>query len=381
MLPHLAEGFEPVSPVSKVAIIGTGLIGGSLSIALRNAAVAKHVACYDTSPEVRDAVRVMRIADSVSDSAGEAVSDAEIVFIAVPNGSIVDCFQEIRGKLSPGCVVSDLGSVKEEVVRTVERLSPEGVRYVGAHPMAGSEQSGVRSARPGLFRDALIILTPTPHTDPDAIRCLTDLFRRIEARVTRIDPVVHDRAMAAISHLPHMLSVLLMKLADDQSEEMPLLYEVAAGGFRDMTRVAASNVDVWTDIASANRSFIIERLNAFSGSLNLLVDVLEREDLSSLSTILEEARDARTQLSIKSGLIDEEVFEVSLQIPNEPGVISRITAIVASEGVNIENMEITHPTEGETGIMAIKIIEEGKAALACERLCSAGYRASYWRAR
>ena len=289
-------------------------------------------------------------------------------------------FLDVRDVLSPAAVVSDLGSSKLTVTAGIESALPPGVSYVGGHPMTGSEQSGVQWARPDLYRQAYYILTPTERTDADAFRRLHGLLTDIGARVISIDPESHDRAMATVSHVPHLLSLLLMEMASSQREEMKNLFTVAAGGFRDMTRVAASSPDVWIDICMENSDFIIERMRDYDSRLGELMGALERGDRGDLRRLFESARRARVELSVKSGRELEEMFDVSLPVPDEPGVISRISTAVGALGVNIEDIAIVHPLEGETGIMTLRILGRERARETAQRLEELGYRASFWKA-
>ncbi|HEY5532256.1 MAG TPA: prephenate dehydrogenase [Candidatus Anoxymicrobiaceae bacterium] len=364
----------------KVAVIGTGLMGGSLAMALKASPAVGTVACYDSLSEVRDVARKLGIADEVCDRPQEAVAGAGLVFLATPTGSIAEAFSTITGSLEVGTVVSDLGSAKQEITADIESRLPAGVNYIGGHPMSGSEQSGVESARPDLYRGAYFILTPTENTDAESFRMLHGVLTDLGARVISIDPETHDRAMATVSHVPHLLSLLLMDMASRQRDEIQGLFTVAAGGFRDMTRIAASNPDVWTDICSANRDFIVERLVDYRNRVDELVVLMESADTDALRELFENARRARGELSLKSGQELEQMYDVTLSVPDEPGVISKISTAVGAMGVNIEDIGIVHPLEGETGIMTLKILGKRQARGVSDMLSELGYRATFWRA-
>ena len=370
----MAEAFR------KVTIIGTGLMGGSLAMALKANPKVGFVAGYDSSTVVREKARELEIADVVADTATGAVDGADLIFIAIPTGSIVEAFEAVKGYLANGAIVSDLGSAKLTVTSAIEDALPADIYYVGGHPMTGSEQSGVEWARPDLYRGAYYILTPTQRTDAEAFRRLHGVLTDIGSRVISIDPESHDRAMATISHVPHLISLLLMEMANKQRERMKNLFTVAAGGFRDMTRIAASSPDVWLDICMENREFIVERLRDYGARVDELVGMLESQDRDRLKGLFEDAKRSRAELSVKSGQELEELFDVSLAVPDEPGVISNISTAVGAIGVNIEDIGIVHPLEGETGIMTLKILGKEQAREVAERLSSLGYRASLWKA-
>ncbi len=363
----------------RVSIIGTGLMGGSLAMAIRQSGAAAEVVAFDVSPRARSEAASMGVADRIADSPGAAVEGSRVVFLATPIGSMATVLGEAAPSLEEGVIVSDLGSAKLGVMDAIEAAIPPGARYVGGHPMAGSEQSGVRFASPELFKDRYYILTPRTTTDPDAYRELHALLTRIGARVISIDPESHDRAMATVSHVPHLLSLLLMEMAASEQERMKSIFTIAAGGFRDMTRIAASSPEVWLDIVSENRAFIVERLKDYSMRVNSLIEILQSDDTGELGALFERARAARAELSRKHGAEVEQLYTISMPVPDEPGVISRVTTAVGSLGTNIEDIGIVHPLVGETGIMTLRILGGRSAAEAAAMLESMGYPVSIGR--
>lgn len=374
---HTAEGVRRMAEqIRKVGVIGTGLMGGSLALALKETPGVEIVAAYDVSEETRRKARELEVADQIADSPMEVAAGSDLLFLATPMSAMAGVLDEVSAELAEGAIVSDLGSAKLQTIANLEDVVPPGAHYVGGHPMTGSEQSGVEFAREDLFRDCYYILTPTVETDPEAFKRLHGLLTEIGARVISMDPESHDRAMATVSHAPHLLSLLVMDTARRQQEEMKNLFTIAAGGFRDMTRIAASNPDVWVDISMDNREFVVERLLDYGFGITELVDVLERGDRSKLKELFERARRARVELSVKAGLKIGELFAVSLPVPDKPGVISEVSTAVGSLGINIEDLEIVHPLEGDTGILTLKILGEGPAGEVREMLESMGYRAS-----
>lgn len=361
---------------NRVSIIGTGLMGGSLALALRESGAVGEVVAFDSSDDVREEAQALGVADRIAPSAAEAVSGAQLVFLATPIGAMAGVLSTVAGSLAPDVIVTDIGSAKVGVMRQIEAVLPPGARYVGGHPMTGSEQSGVRFATADLFRDRYYVLTPAHETDPDAYQRVHALLAELGARVISIDPESHDMAMATISHVPHLLSLLLMEMAASEQERMRSTFAVAAGGFKDMTRIAASSPEIWLDIVRENSEFIIERLEDYSNRIAGLVSMLRSGNLSALAEMFEDARAAREELLKKRGAEISELFEVILPVPDEPGVISRITTAVGSLGTNIEDISIVHPLEGETGIMTLRVQGEASAAEAAGALEALGYAVS-----
>ncbi len=357
----------------KVAVIGTGMMGGSFALALKAERLAEHVSCYDISPQTRQKALELQVADEVCENPVEAAADCDLLVIATPVGSVVSVFREIRDSLKDGVVVTDIGSAKVKLVTEMEKLCTEKIHYIGGHPMTGSEQSGVESARPDLYKDSYYILTPTERTHTDSFRRLHALLTKMGARVLSMDPVSHDRAMATISHVPHLISLLLMDMAADERKSMENLFTIVAGGFRDMTRIAASKPELWIDICMANRDFIIKRLEDYSSRILDLVRILEEEDYESLREKFEKARKSRIEISIKAGREISDLYEVSIPVPDRPGVISGVTTAVGSAGVNIEDISIAHPLLGETGILTLKILGEENAKKAARQIEVLGF--------
>ncbi|MBN2168442.1 MAG: prephenate dehydrogenase/arogenate dehydrogenase family protein [Actinobacteria bacterium] len=373
----LGEELRKVSGnFKKAAVIGTGLMGGSLAMALKEHDQIETVVGYDISLETRKKAVDLRIADVISDTPQEAVSGCDLVFLATTVGAVFDAFSTIRDELEPGAVVSDIASVKLGITGKIEENLPPDVYYIGGHPMTGSEQSGVESSRSDLFNACYYILTPTKNTDADAFGKMHRLISELGARVISMEPGLHDRAASTISHIPHVLSVLLMDHAIKANEEVKNLFTIAAGGFRDMTRLAASNPALWVDIATQNRDFIVEGLRGMGSSIDELVDMLMSDDRDSLMNLFMEARRGRLELALSAGRAIEEIYEISLAVPDKPGVISEISTAVGSLGINIEDIEIVHPLVGESGILNLKIDGRENADKVVEHLNGLGYRAT-----
>lgn len=357
----------------KVAVIGTGMMGGSFALALKDENLVDTVSCYDISPMTREKAAQLQVADEVCDTPAKAAAGCDLLVIATPVGSVVSAFYEVRDALKEGTVVTDIGSAKLKLVNEMERLCSDQIHYVGGHPMTGSEQSGVESARRDLYRDSYYILTPTERTHTDSFRRLHSLLTKMGARVISMDPVSHDRAMATISHVPHLVSLLLMEMASDERNSIENLFTIVAGGFRDMTRIAASKPELWIDICMANKDFIIKRLEDYSSRISDLVKILGNEDYEALRHKFEKARKSRIELSLKAGREIEELFDVSIPVPDKPGVISGITTAVGKVGVNIEDISITHPLMGEKGILTLKILGEENAKKAAVQIRALGF--------
>ena len=279
--------------IDRLAVIGVGLIGGSLARALRVAGeVGEVVGCGRSAANLETALE-LGVIDRFSQDAAEAVRGADMVFIAIPLGAIRDTFIAIRDGLRDHAVVTDGGSVKGSVVAdAAAAFGSIPSRLVPGHPIAGTERSGVDASFAELYRGRRVILTPLPETDPDAIDKVTHMWRICGAQVTRMGVATHDEVLAATSHLPHMLAYGLVDTLA-RMRENDEIFRYAAGGFRDFTRIASSNPVMWRDICLANREALGAMLRGFSDEMTDLADTIRRGDGEHLLEILQRAKDTR----------------------------------------------------------------------------------------
>jgi len=252
----------------EVAILGVGLIGGSLGAAIRRSDAAGKVVGIGRRIEALEEARRLGCVDSFTTDARAGVSQAELVVLATPVSLIPEKAAEIIGSVPRGAVIIDVGSAKKLIASKLDATCAGRARYVGCHPMAGSEKQGVANASPDLFARALCIVTPTPHTDPPALERVEGLWRTVGARTLRMSPEEHDRRVALASHLPHVAAACLMNIQSDGS------LEVAASGFSDATRIAASDARLWRDICLDNADEIIAAVDALSAELSALRSLL-----------------------------------------------------------------------------------------------------------
>jgi len=283
---------------SKVTIIGCGLIGGSIALALRRRRPGWSIACMDL-PDRLPAIREAAVADTIGtpDDLAACVRESSLVILATPVDAIRDWIARLKPVVRTGTIVTDVGSTKQQIMETAQALLPPGVHFIGGHPMAGSEHSGVEASDPLLFSDKVWLLCPYPDTPPDALLQLMDLAEDLLAFPITLDPEEHDRLMVMISHLPQLVSVALMHAAQEEDAGHAMLAKLAGRGFLDMTRLAASGYGVWKGILETNKEAIEESLHRFENSLSLL----RRSFASgSLEWIWEETARHRRKLATES---------------------------------------------------------------------------------
>ena len=321
-----------------------------------------HVTGRDADPNRAEKAVELGALDAVGDD-----TEADVTFIATPVSTIAD---EARAALASGNgVVTDVGSVKAPVVAAVS-----DPRFVGGHPMAGSEQEGIAGADAALFEGATWVLTPTVDTDPAAYARLQSIVGALGADVVALAPDRHDALVALVSHVPHLTAATLMRLAAEGAEEHATLLRLAAGGFRDMTRVAAGHPGIWPDICAENRDAIVTVMDQLLSALGTMRDHVADADRDGLLRSLEEARSARVNLPARVARA-ENLVEMRVPIPDRPGVLADITTLAGELDVNIYDIEIAHSAEGDRGVLVV-VIDARAADLVRGALIARGYRPS-----
>jgi len=321
-------------------VIGLGLIGGSISLALgRNGFT---VSGSDSAGGIAEDALGRGIIDRIGID-----PDAEITFVATPVNTIPE--NVVRALEFTKGVVTDVGSVK--AVAAGFATDP---RYVPGHPMAGSELHGLDGADASMFEAAVWVLTPTGVSSDEAFNLVAETVTRFGAEVVALQPAQHDDLVAMVSHVPHLTAATLMGLADERSEEHLALLRLAAGGFRDMTRIASGSPSIWLDICEQNRDAILRGLDGLIAGLSDMRNVVDRSDRQGLFDRLERARVARMNLPVRAGAI-ENLVEMRIPIPDRPGAAAEVFALSGELGVNIHDFEVVHSVEGDRGIMVLVV--------------------------
>jgi prephenate dehydrogenase len=281
-----------------VAILGPGLIGGSLALALAERGVAKRLMIYARSPHALDAIRTAGVDAELTGNPSEAVAEADVVILCVPIEAMASLVREFRDALKPTALVTDVGSVKGSVDREISPLLEGRALWIGSHPMAGSEQAGFAAARPDLFEGATVILTPTKQTARNVQRRAEKFWTALGSSLVVLSPEKHDQMVAAVSHIPHLIAAALVNHAVNFGD-----LDLAAGGFRDTTRVASGSPELWAEILLANGDAIGFQVRQLISQLVVLQTALNNPDLgaakSVLLAMLKTAHDARSLLSAK----------------------------------------------------------------------------------
>jgi prephenate dehydrogenase len=330
----------------RIAVIGVGLIGGSVALAARQRAGAEVVA-YDSDPDALTTAAKLAAIDGAASSPQEAVEGAEAAFVAVPVGSLPAAIEAVLAAAGERCVVTDVGSTKRAVV-----AAHQDQRFVGGHPLAGAETSGVAHARADLFDGATWYLTPTQRTSGVLYERLHRLICALGARPQAIEAGTHDEILALISHLPHVLANVLVSqaagLLSGQDQRLPAV----GPSFRDATRVAGASSAVWTDIYMSNRDALVEQIDATTTRLNHVRALLQEADADSITAWNEAAASDRRGL-LESQLAGEELAELRVAVPNRPGVVAELALELGSAGVNIADLALHPAPDMSEGVVAL----------------------------
>jgi len=345
----------------RVAVLGVGLIGGSIGLAARHRLDAEVVG-YDPDPAGRDRAVALGVLDRVAASIADAVAGAEVVFCAAPVAALPDLVATALRESSPAAVVSDVGSTKQVLVDAIA-AGPSADRFIGGHPLAGAETAGVEGARQDLFDGARWYLTPTERSQGVLFDRLHGVLAGIGARPMAIDPGVHDLEMATISHLPHVLANVLAGIAAGSlpggGERRP---EVGRS-FRDATRVAGANPAVWADIFGSNRVAVAAEIDEAIGRLQAAAELIRDGDRGRIAAWQQSARDDRRRM-LEADLAAAPLVELRIAVENRPGTVAEIALALGRAGLNIEDMSLFPAADRRTGAISLWIagIEEARQA-------------------
>jgi prephenate dehydrogenase len=348
----------------KIAVLGVGLIGGSIGLAAReHVECARVVGCGRNPDNLRLALERGAI-DHAADSLEEALDGADLCFACAPVGALPDQLRSALTAAGPGCAVSDVGSTKGDLLAAIDDS-----RFIGGHPVAGAETAGVAHARADLFQGAVWYLTPHSRSQGLLYERLHRFVIDVGARPLAVEPQTHDRLVAVFSHLPHVLANVLASQAAGRLLDHGEALRQVGPSFRDMTRVAGANTAMWTDIYSANRSAIVEEIREFRRELERVEELLEAEQTATWN---DRARDDRRAL-LESGAAGGPVHELRLTVPNRPGIVAEVAVALGKAGVNIVDMALAPAPDMRSGSMTLWIAGDAPAARAGELIGALGF--------
>ncbi len=363
-----ARELPAVARVSRLAIVGTGLIGASVGLAAKRAGV-EHVAGFDPDEAALTIALERGALDVAAASTAEAVEEAELVVVAAPVADLPARVREVLDLTGDACAVTDVGSTKQAVCAA----AVEDMRFVGGHPVCGSEAHGPEYARAELFEGATWFLTPQSGTDPNCYRLLHGFVASLGARPIAIEAAAHDRLVALTSHLPHALSNVLVSQAGATRVEGHEPLASAGGSLKDMTRVAGANPRIWVDIFLENAESLREALAEHRHRVEQLESALAEGDVAFIKRWIAEAASHRRHLLSEVYPDRGGLFRLRVHVPDRPGVLAEITQALGVERINIEDLEMQHMSPDRGGGLSLVIAGENEARRATELLEAQGY--------
>lgn len=353
-----------------IFIIGLGLIGGSLGLALRESPLVNRIFGFDADKETEEKALELGVIDEVM-SISEGGKSAGVIFLCTPLSIFPFLINELKENVSKGTIITDVGSTKEEVMQLFKDL-PAGVWGVGGHPMAGSEIKGINGIDRYLFENAIYILTPSTDVPYHVISYLEELLSFTGAKLMIMDAAYHDELVATISHVPHLTAAALVNLTKGLDDNLMM----AAGGFRDTTRIASSSPELWQDILFSNRKYVGQKLDELINILSEMKKALDHKNGDKLYKELSRAKEIRDKIPHKRKGLLPEFSELICIVPDKPGIIGKIGEILGQEDINIVDIEILRVREGDGGSIRIGVRNREEAEKAV--LCLKGFGIKAW---
>ena len=348
----------------KILIIGMGMIGGSLALALRKSGYRGKIIGCDLSKEILVEAKAMQAIDMGYVNPKEAVKNVDLIVMAIPVGYYEKTFEEIADYLPKDVVITDVGSVKAYVAELVDRNLPKDIQFLGGHPMAGSEKGGIKAATPFLFENAYYFLTPNHRTKSDTIHKLEGLIKGLGAYPVLIEAHEHDKIAAQISHIPHLTAVLLTNLLNKRNSIHCIPF--VGGGFRDSTRIASGDPIMWKDIFLLNKEEVLRGITTLEEMLQDFKRELQEGKTEAVLEALKKAKEIRDSIPHGGRDYIHPIYELIIDVQDRPGVLGELTQMLGSNHVNIKEIEILHARQGEMGAVRVGFAskeEEEKAFL------------------
>lgn len=356
--------------MTTIAIFGVGLIGGSLALCFKGKPDFRVIG-HSNRPESVDKYIKRGVVDLGTTSMRDAAEAADVIFVCVPVGMLDSYLEQLdQFDLKPGCIITDVGSTKASIVATAAKLSRPDVHFIGGHPMAGSERSGVEAASSHLFENAYYVLTPQPGTPQEPISKLEQLLKLTKAHIVLMDAKQHDDIVGAISHLPHMIAVALVNQIRRYNDGNSLYQQLAAGGFRDITRIASSDPTIWRDILINNRDVMLKLLGDWNDEINRFIDLLRQSDAEGIERQFADAGKFRKELPERRKGMITSLYDLHVDVTDHPGVIGHITSLLGSHRINLSNIQIIESREDVPGVLRLSFRNEHDLDRAAELLKS-----------
>jgi len=361
--------------INRITIAGLGLIGGSLAKAFRRTNPNFEIIGVDKDRNNLALALKDGTINKAFQRIEEAVSNSQVIFVCTPVTSIPSLLKTLAGILKPGTIITDVGSVKTKIIEQAAQILPRDIFFIGGHPMAGAERSGYSSSVAHLFENAYYVLSPLPGTPSEVIDSLQLLISSTGALPLLLDPLTHDQRVGSVSHLPHIIAAALVNTVKELDGPDRAAQKLAAGGFKDITRIASSNPAMWRDICLSNKEQLKPMIAAVIEHLNLFSQALDNNNETEIHEFYQKAKDYRDNLPSMYSLHLLPYYEIYVDVEDKPGIIGQVTTLLGNHNVNIKNLRIINSREDEPGCLVLSLANQNTRDKALTILNNTGIRA------
>jgi prephenate dehydrogenase len=352
----------------NVLIVGLGLIGGSLALCIKDEHPDATIIGYDVNHKELRLAKTLGVIDEISVTLEHGAEEADFIILSTPVTQTEKTLETLHNaNLKSNVIITDTGSTKEQIMKASMPLKDKGVRFIGGHPMAGSHKSGVTAAKKILFENAFYMLTPLDSGDDQDIEILKKWLKGTRAKFLIVPPKEHDELTGMISHFPHVIAASLVHQAKGSSQDHPYLRRLAAGGFRDITRIASSNPVMWKDITLQNKKVLMDIMVKWKVEMEEVIRMISDNDSERIYSYFNEAKIFRDELPVLAKGAIPAFYDLYIDVPDYPGVISEVTAYLAEERISLTNIRILETREDIYGVLVISFqtMEDREKAAEC----------------
>lgn len=338
----------------NIFIIGLGLIGGSIALSIKKSYPDVKIIGYDVDPNITHQAKILKVIDHEENSLQHGAENADFIIISIPVVETEKMIERISHfQLKENVIVTDTASTKKSIINKAAILTEKGICFIGGHPMAGSHKSGVTAAREHLFENAFYILSSVSKISNERINDLKQLLNGTNAKFLELSADEHDKMTGILSHFPHIIAASLVGQARSYQAEYPLLSRLAAGGFRDITRIASSNPSMWADITIRNKQVLLSLLTEWNQDMENIRSIIEQDDYDKIFQFFVQAKTYRDELPVHTKGVLHSFYDLYVDVPDYPGIISEITGYLAEERISITNIRILEMREDIYGVLRI----------------------------
>jgi prephenate dehydrogenase len=353
--------------VKNIYFIGLGLIGGSLALSIKQTNPSINLIGFDINEEQAMLAMKLGAIDEISPTLFPNLAHVDMIFISTPVQQTIEIIEQLQNiELKQGVIITDVGSTKAKIVDWADKYLNGRIKFIGGHPMAGSHKSGILAAKPHLFENAFYILTPSKHVTTEDLSEVKRVLEGTKANIIEMTPEEHDKVTGVISHFPHIVAASLVSQAESYEEHYPLVKRLAAGGFRDITRIASSNPSMWRDILLHNKEPLLTLFEEWMSEMERVKQLVANEDSEQLLMFFEHAKLYRDGLPEKQKGAIPSFYDLFVDVPDYPGIISEITGYLAKEEISLTNIRIIETREEIYGVLRLSFQTERDRELAID---------------